>query len=120
METFTLSHFPTEVRKVHIALFREVTNAPQIRQRLIAAATTEGPEGDEARKEVDFGFIEGTLVSSHDLNNPVMQKLIPVDSLPGTSSHCYPNYPFKRHNPHWTPYSITQHPFRALTLPITQ
>jgi hypothetical protein len=63
MESYTLSHFPVEVRTVHIALFHNLTNAPEIRKRLIAAATAEGPDGDKARAEVDFGFVEASTAS---------------------------------------------------------
>lgn len=63
MESYILPHFPAEVRAVHIALFHDLTNAPEIRKRLIAAATAEGQEGDEARAEVDFGFVEASTVS---------------------------------------------------------
>lgn len=48
---------------VHVALIHNLTNAPEIRKKLIAAATMQGPEGDKARQEVDFGFIEASLVS---------------------------------------------------------
>jgi EKC/KEOPS complex subunit CGI121/TPRKB len=62
METYTLDHFPSSVQAVHVAVFHNLRNAPEIRKRLIAAATAQGPEGDLAREEVDFGFIEGNMV----------------------------------------------------------
>ncbi|ORY20579.1 kinase binding protein CGI-121-domain-containing protein [Naematelia encephala] len=63
METYTLSAFPSTYSTIHIALFRNVTNAPEIRKRLIRASTLEGDLGDRARAEVDFGFIEASLVA---------------------------------------------------------
>lgn len=63
METYNLSQFPVPYSAVHIALFENVRNSPDIRKRLIAASVAEGPEGETARAEIDFGFIEGRLVS---------------------------------------------------------
>jgi hypothetical protein len=64
METYTLPHFPPSVNTVHIALFEDVSNAPAIRKRLIQAATTDGEEGDRLKAEVDFGFLDGRMVSA--------------------------------------------------------
>jgi EKC/KEOPS complex subunit CGI121/TPRKB len=63
METYTLSQFPPNVGTVHVAYFENVTNAPEIRRRLVKAATTAGPEGAAARAAVDFGFVDAALVS---------------------------------------------------------
>lgn len=63
MDTYTLDHFSPAAQTVHIAVFHNLRNAPEIRKRLIAAATATGPEGDLAREQVDFGFIEGNMVS---------------------------------------------------------
>ena len=63
METYRLPNFPPTFSTIHIALFRNVRNAPDIRKKLIVASTMEGEGGDKARREVDFGFIEGRLVS---------------------------------------------------------
>lgn len=68
METYTLSHFPPNLRTLHVAYFENVTNAPDIRKRLVAAATTPGAEGDAARAAVDFGFIEAGLVRPPSLS----------------------------------------------------
>jgi hypothetical protein len=63
METYTLP-FPAPYSQCHIALFHDVRNAAAIRKRLIAAATMpEDEEGKLARAAVDFGFVEGSLVS---------------------------------------------------------
>lgn len=63
MESYVLPHLPPNVRNVHIAYFENVANAPEIRARLVAAATAPGAEGDAARASVDFGFVEASLVS---------------------------------------------------------
>ena len=62
METYTLPHFPSPYSTIHIALFRSVSNAPSIRRRLIDASLMLGPEGDLARAEIDFTFLEARLV----------------------------------------------------------
>lgn len=62
METYAYPAFPQQYSNIHIALFKNVTNAPQIRKRLIEASQMTGPEGDKAREEVDFGFVEANLV----------------------------------------------------------
>lgn len=64
METYAYPAFPPQYSNIHIALFKNVTNAPQIRRRLIEASQMAGPEGDKAREEVDFGFVEANLVRS--------------------------------------------------------
>lgn len=64
METYHLAHFPPNIGTVHVAYFENVTNAPEIRSRLVKAATTEGPEGEAARAAIDFGFVDASLVSA--------------------------------------------------------
>ena len=63
METYRLPNFPPEFSTIHIALFRNVVNSPEVRQKLIRASIMEGAEGNRAKGEVDFGFVEGRLVS---------------------------------------------------------
>ena len=76
MDTYTLDHFPPAVQTVHVAVFHNVRNAPEIRKRLIAAATAQGPEGDAARDQLDFGFIEGNMVR-FPIVHPPLQLLPP-------------------------------------------
>ncbi|ORX35219.1 kinase binding protein CGI-121-domain-containing protein [Kockovaella imperatae] len=64
METYRLSNFPPGYSTVHIALFRNVVNAPDIRKKLILASTMGGDDGERARQAVDFGFIEARLLVS--------------------------------------------------------
>ncbi len=63
METFTLSGFPPATSAIHLALFNNITNAAELRTKLITAATTEGAKGDKLKKEVDFSLIDGSMVS---------------------------------------------------------
>lgn len=62
METYTFDNFPPYGKQIHITLFKNVSNAAEIRKRLIAASTMEGKEGDKAREEVDFGFVDASMV----------------------------------------------------------
>lgn len=62
METFTFPTFPSYASPVHVALFNDVTNSAALRKKLIGASQMSGPEGDQARAEVDFGFIDASIV----------------------------------------------------------
>ncbi|KZV63249.1 CGI-121-domain-containing protein, partial [Peniophora sp. CONT] len=61
METFIYSHLDLSV---HIALFRNVSNSSQIRQRIIAAATSTGEKGDTERERLNFAFVDARLITS--------------------------------------------------------
>ena len=50
---------------VFAAKFKHVKNAGAIRERIVKAATMEGPEGDAERDAVNFAFINAKLVSVH-------------------------------------------------------
>lgn len=63
METYTLPNFPPNIGTVTIAYFTKVTNAREIRTRIVDAARTAGPEGDALRAAVDFAFIDASTVS---------------------------------------------------------
>ena len=65
-KTYTLP-FPFPYSKIHNALLTSVTNAPAIRDRLIAASVTLGPEGDELRAKVHFAFLDASLVRPSSL-----------------------------------------------------
>lgn len=49
---------------IFAAKFKHVKNAGAIRQRIVKAATMEGPEGDKERDAVNFAFINAKLVSA--------------------------------------------------------
>ncbi|WVW80228.1 hypothetical protein I302_102206 [Kwoniella bestiolae CBS 10118] len=85
MESYTLPSFPPEYSTIHICLFENVRNSPEIKKRLITAATTKGEEGDKLRAEVDFGFLEGdVLVSKEHLLTSILTTLL--YSFPSTSN----------------------------------
>lgn len=46
---------------IHIALFQDITNAPELRVKIVSAATSTN-EAD--RDQVNFAFVEPRLVSS--------------------------------------------------------
>lgn len=70
METYPFPQFaappslggPSRVAHVHIALFKNVSNAAWLRSRLVEVSTIEGAEGDAAREEMDYALIEGAMV----------------------------------------------------------
>ena len=62
METFTFPTFPAYATPVHVALFDNVFNSAALRRKLIAASQMDGAEGDQARAEVDYGFIDASVV----------------------------------------------------------
>ena len=65
METFRYPHFPPRLSYVHVALFAGVSNAPELRKRIIAASAMDGEEGDAERERVNFAFVEARLVRRH-------------------------------------------------------
>ncbi|OSX60740.1 hypothetical protein POSPLADRAFT_1148484 [Postia placenta MAD-698-R-SB12] len=64
MQTFRYDHFPLDVSCVHVGLFTNVTNAAQLRARLIQASLIQGEAGDVEREAVNFAFVEARLISS--------------------------------------------------------
>ena len=47
---------------VHVALFRNVSNSADLKNRIIAASTAEGEEGEREREAVNFAFVDARLV----------------------------------------------------------
>jgi EKC/KEOPS complex subunit CGI121/TPRKB len=64
MQTLQYPQFPAESSTVHIALFTNVTNAAQVRARIVNAAGMTGQEGDDERAAVNFAFVEPRLVGA--------------------------------------------------------
>ncbi|KAF8509429.1 CGI-121-domain-containing protein [Hysterangium stoloniferum] len=64
METLTYSHFPDGVSAVHIALFTNISNAVELRKRLVNAAKLKGEEGERERETVNYGFVDARLITS--------------------------------------------------------
>ncbi|KAH9995180.1 CGI-121-domain-containing protein [Russula compacta] len=61
MESFVYPHFSSTV---HVALFKSITNATELRARIVRASTLEGIEGEVEREDVNFAFINARLVTS--------------------------------------------------------
>ncbi|KAI9466554.1 CGI-121-domain-containing protein [Lactarius psammicola] len=61
MESFAYPHFSSIA---HIALFNRVTNAVELRTRIVRASNLEGDEGDAEREAVNFAFVDARLVTS--------------------------------------------------------
>ena len=62
METCFYPHFPSEVSTVHLALYCSVSNAAELRKRLVTAATLPGEDGDREREAVNYAFVDAKLV----------------------------------------------------------
>ncbi|WRT65776.1 uncharacterized protein IL334_002725 [Kwoniella shivajii] len=77
MESYTLPSFPSTYSTIHIALFENVTNSSEIKERLVKASITPGEQGDKLRSELDYGFIEASvLVSKEHLLTSIMTTLL--------------------------------------------
>jgi EKC/KEOPS complex subunit CGI121/TPRKB len=64
MESYVLDGFPAECSSIHLALFQSVSNAADLRRRLVEVATAQGPEAEVERDRLDYAFIDAHLVSS--------------------------------------------------------
>lgn len=59
MESFAYPHFSSIA---YVALFNGVTNAAELRARIVRASSLEGDEGDAECEAVNFAFIDARLV----------------------------------------------------------
>lgn len=50
-----------------IYLFTDVKNGPEIRKKMVEAATCQGEEGNALRDAVNFAFVDARLVSRSHL-----------------------------------------------------
>ncbi|KAF9531009.1 kinase binding protein CGI-121-domain-containing protein [Crepidotus variabilis] len=64
MESIQYPQFDLKRSKVHIALFKNVSNSGQVKSRIVAAATAEGDYGLQERAAVNFAFVEARLITS--------------------------------------------------------
>lgn len=62
MEVFEYPQFSRHLSRVFVALFTHVSNAPEIRSRIISAATMTGDAGEEERERLNFAFIDPKAV----------------------------------------------------------
>lgn len=63
METFTYPHFDHHQSVVHVALFLDVSNAKDLRTRIVKASTLTEDAGVAERETVNFAFIDARLVN---------------------------------------------------------
>lgn len=65
MESYTLPSdaFPSELQEITLALWTGLTDAAGLRQRLIAASTMQGDQGEAERKRLDYAFLDSKMVS---------------------------------------------------------
>lgn len=59
--------YPQFSLQAAICLFTDVKNGPEIRKKIIEAATCRGDEGEALRDAVNFAFVDGKLVSRSQL-----------------------------------------------------
>ncbi len=77
MESFSYPQFPRDVSTVYIALFDRVSNAAEIRSRLVKAVSMTGPEGEHEREIMNFAFIDARLVSIILFLHSCQRSLVP-------------------------------------------
>lgn len=65
MDVYDYPHFNLQVA---IYLFTDVKNGPEIRKKIVEAATCQGDEGEVLRDAVSFAFIDASLVSLSSLH----------------------------------------------------
>ncbi|KAK0479913.1 CGI-121-domain-containing protein [Armillaria luteobubalina] len=63
MEVVTFGHLQHN-QVAHVALYSPVNNASDIRNRIVAAARANGHEGEKERDEMNFAFVDATLITS--------------------------------------------------------
>ncbi|KAK7683058.1 hypothetical protein QCA50_013730 [Cerrena zonata] len=77
MQSYDYPHFPDYASNFHFALFTNVSNAADLRNRLVQASTMQGEEGEAERQAVDFAFIEATLIcSSLHLRSAILNSVL--------------------------------------------
>ncbi|EIM85448.1 CGI-121-domain-containing protein [Stereum hirsutum FP-91666 SS1] len=77
METFTYPHFDHHQSVVHVALFLDVSNAKDLRTRIVNASTLTEDAGDVERETVNFAFIDARLITSRlHLQTAIYQALL--------------------------------------------
>ena len=60
MEVYDYPQFSLQAA---IYLFTDVKNGPEIRKKIVEAATFQGEEGEALRDAVNFAFVDARLVS---------------------------------------------------------
>ena len=67
MEVYEYPQFSLQAA---ICLFIDVKNGPEIRKKIVEAATCQGEEGEALRDAVNFAFVDARLVSGSRLHSP--------------------------------------------------
>lgn len=62
METLEYPHLPPKVSTVHLALFTNVSNAANLRRRLVYAVNLPGEDGEREREAINYAFVDARLV----------------------------------------------------------
>ena len=62
-----------------ICLFTDVKNGPEIRKKIVEAATSQGEEAEGLRDAVNFAFIDARLVSG---SHPAARPFLSVERIP--------------------------------------
>lgn len=87
MDSFTFPHFPCDKSTAHFALFRNVENAPSLRQRIVNVATL--PVGSARREDeverdaVNFAFIDARLITSRTHLRTAIHQALLASVTPG-------------------------------------
>ena len=59
--------YPQFSLRAAVCLYTDVKNGPEIRKKIVKAATFQGEEGDALRDAVNFAFVDARLVSRSPL-----------------------------------------------------
>jgi len=62
MECMIFPHLYSKHSQVYLSLFRKVSNAADLKARIIAASIADGENGEKERERVNFAFIDARLV----------------------------------------------------------
>ena len=60
MEVYDYPQFSLQAA---VCLFADIKNGPEIRKKIVGAATCQGEEGEALRDAVNFAFVDARLVS---------------------------------------------------------
>ncbi|KAJ2923850.1 hypothetical protein H1R20_g13244, partial [Candolleomyces eurysporus] len=80
MQTTTFPHVPHDSSSARYALFRDVENAPALRQRIVKASTMQGKKGELEKEAVNFAFIDARLITSRKHLTTAIHQAILADS----------------------------------------
>ncbi|KDQ14117.1 hypothetical protein BOTBODRAFT_159657 [Botryobasidium botryosum FD-172 SS1] len=80
LEHLWYANVRTDLQTVYIALFANVANAAAIRNRIVAAASLRGEEGERERNEINFAFLDARPITSRlHISTAIYQALVAAD-----------------------------------------